>query len=123
MMGKSSACWHFCEKIDSVLARCKLCLATVVHDGNTTNLNRHLKEKHRRPYLAYKNSLELRKEKANTLDTPDTSDTTGEGDISDEIDENFEFELEPKQGRSRSFSAKRSSFIRHDVVRFFNFNF
>ena len=54
-----SACWHFCEKIDSVRARCTLCLATVVHDGNTTNLNRHLNENHRRPYLAYKNSLEL----------------------------------------------------------------
>lgn len=40
----SSVVWKYYEKIDKQTSRCKLCFKNIKSSGNTTNLNKHLKQ-------------------------------------------------------------------------------
>ncbi len=50
--------WHFFKRRDAIKARCTLCTKEISYNGNTTNLNRHLKDIHSNAFNAYKNQIE-----------------------------------------------------------------
>ena len=45
-LGKRAAVWDFFDCVSDKQAVCLLCLTSIVHCGNTTNLNRHMKKSH-----------------------------------------------------------------------------
>lgn len=50
---KRSMVWHYFTRLDSVGATCHACMKTVKRCGNTTNLVKHLRLKHRPQYERY----------------------------------------------------------------------
>lgn len=54
----------FSKKIDNVKVQCSLCNKLISHDGNTTNLNRHLKNKHTVAFNTYKEQMQTEKQRA-----------------------------------------------------------
>lgn len=52
--------WSLVKKISSKTARCNLCSSDIQYCGHTTNIHRHLKEKHLPAYKAKQEELNWR---------------------------------------------------------------
>lgn len=81
-MGRASFVWKLVKRIDSRTVKCTLCLNEVAYCGNTTNIHRHLREKHPQAYKKmaeecnWNSQFRPNDEDSNIIDDPEATTST-----------------------------------------------
>lgn len=83
-----SVVWNFFEKKSCKLSRCNLCSQDFVCSGNTTNMLRHLKLKHKAALVAKENELKWKcRSQYRSKSLEDVYDELDEDEILDILDD------------------------------------